>query len=172
MKRILFGLTAFAVGMMLIAMPAVSQPQDKDGKDGKEGKEGKGKGPKGGKDGKGPGRFELGQIFPPPLLAELDLTPEQEQKLQSLQKELKGKLEKLLTDEQKKTIENFRPKGGMGKDGKGGMGKGENGENGGKGEKGPKNGKGGNKGDRPDRPPVEKGDNSNELLPPAREFRQ
>ncbi|MCE9562160.1 MAG: YHYH protein [Planctomycetes bacterium] len=98
MLRLLFGMVAFVAGLALIVSPAVSQPPG--GKDGK-GKDGKG----------GPPRFELGQVFPPPLLAELKLTPEQEKELDAIRKDLKTKLDKLLTDEQKKTVENFRPRG-------------------------------------------------------------
>ncbi len=98
MSRLLFGMVAFVAGLALIASPAVSQPPG--GKDGK-GKDGKG----------GPPRYELGQVFPPPLLAGLKLTPEQEKELDTIRKDLKTKLDKLLTDEQKKTAENFRPRG-------------------------------------------------------------
>ncbi len=66
-----------------------------------------------------PPRFELGRIFPPPLREELQLTPEQEKELAALEKELKVKLTKILTDKQKKTIENFRPRGPGGRDPRG-----------------------------------------------------
>jgi hypothetical protein len=98
MVRSLCGAVAFVVGLALAVSPAVSQPPG--GKDGK-GKEGRG----------GPPRFELGQVFPPPLQAELKLTPEQEKELDAIRKDLKAKLEKLLTDEQKKAVESFRPRG-------------------------------------------------------------
>lgn len=98
MWRALIALTMFAAGVVLVGPPAASQPPG--GKDGK------------GKDGKGaPPRFELGQLFPPPLRAELKLTPEQEKELEALRKDVKAKLEQLLTDEQQKTVENFRPRG-------------------------------------------------------------
>ncbi len=129
MSRVVFGMAAFLVGVAIFASPAVSQPPG-----GKDDKGGKGKG--------GPPRFELGQIFPPPLEAELKLTAAQEKELDAIKKDLKTKLNKLLTDDQKKTIENFHPRG------PGGMG----GEKGGKGGKG---GEGG-KGERPPfEPPVE-----------------
>jgi hypothetical protein len=144
MNRVLFGMAAFAIGVALLASPAVSQPPG--GKDDKDGK---------GKDGKGgPPRFELGQIFPPPLEAELKLTPAQEKELDIIKKDLKAKLDKLLTADQKKTVENFRPRG------PGGMG-GPGGDKGGKGGPG---GPGGDKGGG-ERPPFEK----NEKGPPPAE---
>ena len=115
MRRVLFGLMAFTAVVLFVASPAVSQP------------------PPGGKGGqKGPPRFELGQVFPPPLLAELQLTPAQEKELDAIKKELKTKLNKLLTVEQKKKVENFRPRGPGGPGGPGGKG-----------------------GERPERPPLE-----------------
>ena len=59
----------------------------------------------GGKDGNadknGAPQFELGQVFPPSLQEELKLTPAQLKELDIIRKELKAKLDKLLTDEQK-----------------------------------------------------------------------
>ena len=145
MQRILVGIAAFGVGVLLISSPVVSQPPEgKGGKDGKDGKDGKG----------GPPRFELGKAFPPPLLEQLNLTPAQEKELEAIEKDLKGKLDKLLTADQKQIAADFRPRG------PGGMGMGEKGDKGGKTGKGGKGGKGdkgdkGDKNDRPDRPPVE-----------------
>ncbi|MFO0802906.1 MAG: YHYH protein [Gemmataceae bacterium] len=99
MQRTLVALVALTIGLSLVGTPAASQPPGKDSKDGKA------------KDGKGAPRFELGQVFPPPLLSELKLTPEQQKELHAIQKDLKAKLEKLLTDEQKRSVENFRPRG-------------------------------------------------------------
>lgn len=61
-----------------------------------------------GRDG-GP-RFELGQILPRPLQDELNLTLDQEKELDAIRQDLKAKLEKLLTDEQKQTVANYRPR--------------------------------------------------------------
>ncbi len=69
-----------------------------------------------------PPRYELGHVFPPPLLEQLNLTSDQQAELEIIQQELKSKLEKLLTDEQKQQVENFRPRrpgGPGGPDGKG-----------------------------------------------------
>jgi hypothetical protein len=128
MKRVLFGMMAFAAVAMFLASQAASQPPD--------GKEDKG-GPK------GPPRYELGQIFPPPLLEELKMTADQEKELDAIKVELKTKLEKLLTPEQKKKIESFRlrgPTGPGGPDGKGALS--------------PRPAE--KSGDRPEQPPVDK----------------
>ena len=164
MKKIVLGVAVLLAGAVFLVSNAVSQPPG-----GKDGKDGKG----------GPGRFELGEVIPPPLRMELKLTPDQEKELDALKADLKSKLSKILTPAQKKAIENFRPRGmggpGGEKGGKGGPGgekggkggeKGEKGEKGGKGgkggEKGEKGGKGGEKGGpdgekggRPARPPME-----------------
>ncbi len=145
MTRLLFGMLVLSIGMMFITTEAASQPLA--GKGGKDGE----KGP--------PPRFELGQVFPPPLIEVLNLTPAQAKELDAIKAELKAKLDKLLTDEQKATIENFRPRGGPGgpagdKGEKGGKGKGDKGGKGGPG--GDKGGKSAPGGDRPERPPVEK----------------
>ncbi len=73
----------------------------------------------------GPPRFELGRVLPPQVRDQLQLTPEQEKEIEALEKELKGKLNKILTDEQKKAVEDFRPRGpgGPGGRGPGGPGK-------------------------------------------------
>lgn len=55
-----------------------------------------------------PPRFELGQVFPPLLEDELELTADQEKQLDIIKKDLKAKLERLLTEEQKQKIESFR----------------------------------------------------------------
>ena len=52
-----------------------------------------------------------GQILPARLQSELNLTSAQKKKLAVLQKEVDGKLAKILTDEQKKQLESMRPRG-------------------------------------------------------------
>jgi hypothetical protein len=73
-------------------------------------------------EGKAKGKIELGRVFPPPLREQLKLTPEQAKELETIEKELKTNLDKLLTTEQKKTIEGFvgGPPGQGGPGGKGG----------------------------------------------------
>jgi hypothetical protein len=99
MRRAICGTTAFAALVAFIASHAVSQP------------------PGGGTDKRGPPRFELGQVFPPPLLKELQLTPAQQKELEAIRKDLKAKLDALLTVEQKKKVQEFRPGSGRGSPG-------------------------------------------------------
>ena len=100
MKRVVFGLLAFAAAALIVASSeAVSQPPDG------------GKAKKGGKDKGRPPRFELGKVLPPFARDELNLTADQQKQLADLEKEVKAKLEKILTAEQKKTLEEMRPPG-------------------------------------------------------------
>ncbi len=72
----------------------------------------------------GPGGFggppQPGQIMPPFLADRLKLTDEQKKKLDELQKDVDSKLEKILTDEQKKQLKEMREAFGRG--GPGGRG--------------------------------------------------
>ena len=54
--------------------------------------------------GPGPG-FAPGQVLPPPLRNYLKLTKEQQEELDKLQKEVDARLKKLLTDEQRKMLD-------------------------------------------------------------------
>jgi hypothetical protein len=72
------------------------------------------------------GRFRPGQIMPPPLQDMLKLTSEQSRQLDELQKEADAKLARVLTDQQKKRLEEMRnsfgrggPLGGFGPQGEG-----------------------------------------------------
>ncbi len=80
-------------------------------------------------DKKGPPRFELGKALPPFIRDELDLTREQEKRLDAIEADLRAQLDKLLTAEQKKAIANFAPPGpggpGGGPGGPGGPGGGQ-----------------------------------------------
>lgn len=144
MMRVALGLVAFLLGIALIASPAMSQPPEGKGDKGDKGD----KGEKGGKG--GPPRFELGQVLPPPLIEELNLTAAQQKELEVISKDLRTKLDKLLTADQKKTVENFRPRGGPG--GRGGDRGGKDASKGGKGDKDtPKGDKGAPKGDKADK---------------------
>ena len=67
-----------------------------------------GKGKKGDKE-KGPKGFQLGKVLPPFIVDELELTPAQEAKIAALEKEVRAKLEKILTAKQKRLIQNARP---------------------------------------------------------------
>jgi outer membrane protein assembly factor BamB len=78
----------------------------------------------GGPPGRGPGGFggppRAGQIVPSFLLGMLNATDEQKKQLDALQKEVDGKLEKILTEEQTKELK--QPRGGFGRGGPGGRG--------------------------------------------------
>ena len=70
-------------------------------------------GPPGGGFGGGPrgGPPQPGQILPPRLQSQLNLTAAQKKKVAALQKEVDDKLAKILTDKQKKQLESMRPRG-------------------------------------------------------------
>jgi hypothetical protein len=57
----------------------------------------------------GPPRFELGQLFPPPLRRGLDLTPAQQAALADVEKAVKERLETILTAEQQRQIADMPP---------------------------------------------------------------
>jgi hypothetical protein len=79
-------------------------------------------GPGGPPGGRGPGGFgpppPPGQILPPFLRDRLKLTAEQKKQVDDLQKEVEGKLGKILTAEQKKQLKDMRE--GFGRGGPGG----------------------------------------------------
>lgn len=94
------------------------------------------KGPKGDKGPKGGGKFggpkgkakgfQLGTVLPPHIREQLQLTEEQASAIRELEKEAKGRLDKILTPEQIQIIREARPPMGgsprAGKDGPGGPG--------------------------------------------------
>jgi hypothetical protein len=83
-----------------------------------------GKGPPGGgrkgqpgvgqKDRGGPGRFELGRILPGPMRDELGLSEEQANLLDALERDVKERLSKILTEEQKQKLNDMGRRGPMG----------------------------------------------------------
>ncbi len=107
MKRLMLGVIALVLSVALGGSSAMSQPPG-----GREGRPGRGQGA-----GQGPPAFELGQVLPPPLIEELELTAAQRAELDALQQDLKARLEKLLTAEQKQVIANVRPRGPGGRGG-------------------------------------------------------
>ncbi len=83
-------------------------------------------GPGGGRGGFGPGGFAPpGQLLPPFLQDRLNLTDEQKKQLEALQQDVDGKLDKILTDEQRKQYKEMRE--GFGRGGRGGPGGGRGG---------------------------------------------
>ncbi|CAN5569394.1 hypothetical protein BH11PLA2_BH11PLA2_36070 [soil metagenome] len=151
MKRVLFGMMAFAFGTLMVASTAVSQPPG--GKGGAEG--GKG-GPGGGR-----GGFKIGQVLPPFMAEQLKLTEEQKTQIAAIEADIKAKMDKILTEDQKKML--AAGGGGRGPGGDGGGKGGPGGDKGGKGgpggDKGGKGGPGGDKGGKGgpggERPPTE-----------------
>jgi Spy/CpxP family protein refolding chaperone len=137
----------FFVGSML-AVTSFSSAQPPEG--GKGDKKDKGPGGKGGfgpgmKGGFGP---QIGQIMPVFVQEQLKLTDTQKKDLEALQKDVDAKIEKLLTDDQKKTLKELKERRPGGPGGFGGPGGGPGGPGGG--------GPGGKGGNPPPPPPPEK----------------
>lgn len=75
------------------------------------------KGPGFEKKGMMPG-FELGKVLPPHIADTLDLSEDQLKQIADLEKEVKSKMTKILSEDQRKKIQNFKDKGPpFGKDG-------------------------------------------------------
>src|SRR5258708_33939291 len=72
-------------------------------------------GPRGGRPGNGPPpgqpHWQLGKVIPPPLQDELDLTVDQRKQLIDIEYDVKEKVMKMLTSEQKKKIETMQKRG-------------------------------------------------------------
>jgi len=101
------------------------------------GERGRGFGPPGGPGGFGPRGFgpggfggppRPGQILPPFLQQELNLTADQKQQIALLQKEVDEKLDKVLTDQQKQQLKEMRRGPGPGRRGRRGPGGGPEGD--------------------------------------------
>lgn len=130
-----------------------TQIAQEEGKEkGKEKGKGRGFQPGRGREGFQPGRgrggfgFQVGQVMPSFLAERLELTDEQKKEIEVLQKEVTAKLDKILTAEQKKQIEEMRTRGGRPGGDRGRPG----------GERGRPGRPGGDRpdGDRPARPPI------------------
>ena len=78
----------------------------------KEWGEGGGKGGKGDKGFKGKGPPPVGLVLPPFIADQLELTADQKKLVQDLQKEVDGRLQKILTETQKEQLKDFQKKGG------------------------------------------------------------
>jgi len=103
MRRSVVGLAAFVAAALFVSA-GLSQPPGPKGKKG--GPPGQEKGPPGKK---GPPRFELGKLFPPHVRDELQLTPDQAKQLAELEQDVRARLEKILSADQKKQIEEMGP---------------------------------------------------------------
>jgi hypothetical protein len=117
----------FVGAMLVVASFSAAQPPEQKG----EKKDKGGKGDKGfpGAKGFGFGPPPLGQVMPPFVQDRLKLTDAQKKDLEALQKDVDAKIEKMLTDEQKKQFKEMKERG-PGRAGPGGPG--------GPGEKGPR----------------------------------
>ncbi len=109
MKRFMIGLAAVSAFAIISAAGWTQPPEGK----GKGSKDGGGKGDKA-----GPGRFERGRVLPPGMRERLDLSSEQKRLLDELEKDVKDRLTKILTEEQKRTLEKGAGGGKGGPDGK------------------------------------------------------
>jgi hypothetical protein len=109
MRNRVTGMLALGAVAVLAAAAASQPPRDKGPGGGR--KDGPPDGPPpGGR----PGRFEAGRLLPPPLRDELDLTDEQQEQLARLERETKDRLLKILTPEQRKKLQEGRPRGPRG----------------------------------------------------------
>jgi len=95
MKKIVLPVTLLLV---FAALAALAQPPH-----GKRGGPPRGPG--------GPPRYELGKVLPPHVRDELQLSREQEEEIAKLEAEVKQRLSKILSAEQKRKLENLRPPG-------------------------------------------------------------
>jgi hypothetical protein len=110
-----------------------------------------GGGPPGnGPGGAGPRGFQLGWVLPPHVRNDLELTEEQQKQIAELEKEVKQRLEKILTEKQKRQIQQAGPPGG-GPNGPGGQ------QRGGRGGPGPGRPGGGPPDGGPNGPDMDRG---------------
>jgi hypothetical protein len=98
------------LGLVLgcIVMAAAQPPEGRD-------RPGRGDGPPrrgpGGPPGGPPRGWEPGRVMPPPIREELELTEDQKKQLADLEKEVKDRILKMLTAEQKKKLDDLRRRG-------------------------------------------------------------
>jgi Spy/CpxP family protein refolding chaperone len=100
----------FVGSMLVVASLSSAQPPE----GGKEKGKGDGKGGKGGFGPGGRGGFgppPIGQIMPVFVQEQLKLTDAQKKDLEAMQKDVDAKIEKLLTDEQKKALKELKDRG-------------------------------------------------------------
>lgn len=123
MQKYLAGIATFGL-LCFMGLSVWSQPQEGKGGPGKDFK----KGPGGDKKGP-PMGFELGKVLPPHIADNLELSEDQLKQIAHLEKEVKVKLTKILTEGQIKKVEASKGLGKMdGKEGKGKDGKGKEGK--------------------------------------------
>ena len=125
-----------------------------------KGQQGKGQQGKGQQDGRP--RFQLGTVIPPQMRDDLNLTSSQEKEINGIEKDVKTKLEKILSKDQIESLNNPPMGGGPGGPGGPGGGFGQRGRGG---PGGPPNGP---EGDDPP-PPKKKGGQAKKKAPPRDE---
>lgn len=59
----------------------------------------------------GPPRWQLGTVIPPPIQNQLGLSEDQRQQLRDLEKDVKNRVLKILSDDQKKTLQRLQRRG-------------------------------------------------------------
>ena len=139
MQKYLAGIATLGL-ICFMGLSVWSQPQDGKGGPGKDGGKDFKKGPGGDKK-RPPMGFELGKVLPPHIADTLELSEDQLKQIADLEKDVKSKLTKILTDGQIKKVEaskglgkmdgkEGKDKDGKGKDGKGKDGKGDKGKEG------------------------------------------
>jgi len=134
MQKYLAGIATLGL-ICFMGLSVWSQPQDGKGGPGKDGGKDFKKGPGGDKKGP-PMGFELGKVLPPHIADTLELSEDQLKQIADLEKDVKSKLTKILTDGQIKKVEASKGLGkmdgkeGKDKDGKGKDGKGDKGKEG------------------------------------------
>lgn len=126
LAAVLFVGAMLAVASFSTAQPPAGgkggQPGGQPGKGGDKGGD-KGGFPGGGKGGFGmKGGPALGQVMPTFVQDQLKLTDAQKKDVEAIQKEIDAKIEKLLTDEQKKLYKEMKERGPGGRGGPGGPG--------------------------------------------------
>jgi Spy/CpxP family protein refolding chaperone len=117
MKQFFCASALVLAASVVLVLPAASQPPGDRGPG-----QGRSGGPPGGRPGGPPdrqapppgpggGMFEPGKVLPPHIRDALDLTEEQQDQLDRLEKDVKNRLMKILTADQKKTLKEMRSHG-------------------------------------------------------------
>lgn len=88
---------ALAAGLSALGFVLAAPPREGDRPPGPGGREG------------GPPPFKLGAILPPHVRDNIELSPQQQKELEAIEAEVKAKLEKILTADQRKKAETLRP---------------------------------------------------------------
>jgi hypothetical protein len=126
MRRLFGCLLILGIAVVLMAPAVGQQPKDRpppprDAKDAKDAPPPRDDRPRDappkdrGPGDRGPLRFELGRVLPPFVAEQLELTADQKKEIAELEKEVKAKLDKILTADQKKKLETLGPpRGGPG----------------------------------------------------------